>query len=74
MNLRTHYGDTEKSVLKVLTKLKMYAIMNMEDKGLIVQAEAGQRVKDPAAIGMGLHLLHKLLLLPKFEKRRESTN
>ena len=46
----------------------MYAIMNMEDKGLIVQAEAGQRVKDPAAIGTGLHLLYKLLLLPKFEK------
>lgn len=45
----------------------MYVIMNMEDKGLIVQAEAGQRVKDTAAIGTGLHLLHKLLLLPKFE-------
>lgn len=46
----------------------MYAIMNMEDKGLIVQAEAEQRVKNTAAIGTGLHLLHKLLLLPKFEK------
>ena len=45
--------------------------MNMEDKGLIVQAEAGQRAKDTAAIGTGLHLLHKLLLLPKFEKAGE---
>ena len=43
----------------------------MEDKGLIVQAEAGQRAKDTAAIGTGLHLLHKLLLLPKFEKAGE---
>ena len=49
----------------------MYAIIKMEDKGLIVQAEAGQRVKDTAAIGTGLHLLHKLLLLPKFEKAGE---
>lgn len=39
----------------------------MEDKGLIVQAEAWQRVKNTDAIGTGLHLLHKLLLLPKFE-------
>lgn len=49
----------------------MYVIMNMEDKGLIVQAEAGQRVKDTAAIGMGLHLLHILLLLPNLKQAGE---
>ena len=39
----------------------------MEDKGLIAQAEAGQRVKNTATIGTGLHLLYKLLLLPNLK-------
>lgn len=66
MNLRIRYGDTEISVLKifekVLTKWKMYVIIMVEDRSLIVQADAGQRVKNTAVIGMGLLLLHELLL------------
>jgi hypothetical protein len=66
VNLRIRYGNTEISVLKilkkVLTKWKMCVIIKVEDRSLIVQAEAGQRVKKTAAIGMGLHLLHRLLL------------
>ena len=41
--------------------------MNVEDKSLIAQAEVGQRVKKTAAIGTGLHLLYKLLLLPNLK-------
>lgn len=65
MNRRIRYGDTEISVLnflkKVLTKWKMCVIIMVEDRSLIVQAEAGQRVKKTAVIGKGLLLLHKLL-------------
>lgn len=32
----------------------MYVIIMVEDRSLIVQAEAGQRVKKTAAIGMGV--------------------
>nr|DAO82391.1 MAG TPA: hypothetical protein [Caudoviricetes sp.] len=40
----------------------MCVIIMVEDRSLIVQAETEQRVKKTAVIGMGLHLLHKLLL------------
>lgn len=40
----------------------MCVIIKVEDRSLIVQAEAGQRVKKTAAIGMGSRLLHRLLL------------
>lgn len=46
----------------------MYVIIMVEDRSLIVQADAGQRVKNTAVIGMGLRLLHELLLPLKFEK------
>lgn len=46
----------------------MYVIIMVEDRSLIVQADAGQRVKNTAVIGMGLLLLHELLLPLKFEK------
>lgn len=49
----------------------MYAIIIVEDRSLIVQADAGQRVKNTAVIGMGLLLLHELLLPLKFEKAGE---
>lgn len=45
----------------------MYVIIMVEDRSLIVQADAGQRVKNTAVIGMGLLLLHELLLPLKFE-------
>ena len=46
----------------------MYVIIMVEDRSLIVQADAGQRVKNTAVIWMGLLLLHELLLPLKFEK------
>ena len=45
-----------------MTKWKMYVIIIVEDRSLIVQADAGQRVKKTAVIWMGLLLLHELLL------------